>query len=323
MPVSHFSSRENSRPTGWSGWARDSRDSSPNGCVLVSTQVAEQSVDIDADLLVTDLAPTGHASATYRAVVASQSGTAKQCGGPRSGFVHFRWVTTNSRRRPQRSCAQPWVRVQRSTRHTCFFARSISGRVAERSRYRELRTILEATYAEPSAAEPAAWSHLRADLERRRQATPTGPLSATNVWSMPALPDEEDIQTRFSSYPTAGLLLVRAVESWMRCAGGTICTCGWHGSEGRRSGMELRCREGHPSQPHPRLPRWAVSAALSKPPGWLTTHVPQSTAVGLLHPDGGIRWPGSEIETGLSYHADQGLIIKRCGVGAQPAGGIR
>ena len=30
----------------------------PNGCILVSTQVAEQSVDIDADLLITDLAPT-------------------------------------------------------------------------------------------------------------------------------------------------------------------------------------------------------------------------------------------------------------------------
>src|SRR5262249_5257272 len=30
----------------------------PPGCVLVSTQVAEQSVDIDADMLVTDLAPT-------------------------------------------------------------------------------------------------------------------------------------------------------------------------------------------------------------------------------------------------------------------------
>ena len=30
----------------------------PTGCVLVSTQVAEQSVDIDADLLITDLAPT-------------------------------------------------------------------------------------------------------------------------------------------------------------------------------------------------------------------------------------------------------------------------
>lgn len=30
----------------------------PNGCVLVSTQVAEQSLDIDADFLITDLAPT-------------------------------------------------------------------------------------------------------------------------------------------------------------------------------------------------------------------------------------------------------------------------
>lgn len=30
----------------------------PNGCILVATQVVEQSVDIDADLLVTDLAPT-------------------------------------------------------------------------------------------------------------------------------------------------------------------------------------------------------------------------------------------------------------------------
>lgn len=30
----------------------------PSGCVLVSTQVAEQSVDIDSDLLITDLAPT-------------------------------------------------------------------------------------------------------------------------------------------------------------------------------------------------------------------------------------------------------------------------
>lgn len=30
----------------------------PNGCVLVATQVVEQSIDIDADLLITDLAPT-------------------------------------------------------------------------------------------------------------------------------------------------------------------------------------------------------------------------------------------------------------------------
>ena len=67
-----------------------------------------------------------------------------------------------------------------------------------------------------------------------------------------------------------------------------------------------------------RLPRWAVSSALHKPPGWLNNHVPQPTAVGLLRSDGGIRWLGSEIDTGLSYHADQGLIIKRGAVARTP-----
>ncbi len=33
-------------------------DMRPNGCILVATQVVEQSVDIDADYLITELAPT-------------------------------------------------------------------------------------------------------------------------------------------------------------------------------------------------------------------------------------------------------------------------
>ena len=72
-----------------------------------------------------------------------------------------------------------------------------------------------------------------------------------------------------------------------------------------------------------RVPRWAVTAALHNPPGWLTNHVPQPTAVGLLRPDGGIGWLGSEIETGLSYHADQGFIIKRVAARRDTAGGVR
>ena len=37
---------------------RTENESRPKGCLLVATQVVEQSVDIDADLLITDLAPT-------------------------------------------------------------------------------------------------------------------------------------------------------------------------------------------------------------------------------------------------------------------------
>ena len=42
----------------WVGCLEKKSKNRPNGCVLVSTQIVEQSVDIDADLLVTDLAPS-------------------------------------------------------------------------------------------------------------------------------------------------------------------------------------------------------------------------------------------------------------------------
>jgi hypothetical protein len=58
-----------------------------------------------------------------------------------------------------------------------------------------------------------------------------------------------------------------------------------------------------------RVPHWAVSAAIRNPPGWLTNHVSQPTAVGLLHSGGEIGWLCNEAETGLSYHPNLGVII--------------
>lgn len=46
-------------------------DDRPKGCVLVATQVVEQSVDIDADLLITDLAPTDMLLQRMRRVIFS------------------------------------------------------------------------------------------------------------------------------------------------------------------------------------------------------------------------------------------------------------
>jgi hypothetical protein len=60
-----------------------------------------------------------------------------------------------------------------------------------------------------------------------------------------------------------------------------------------------------------RVPRWAIDAGLTKTQDWLTNYVTQPTAVGLLQPDGNIRWRGGVGSTGLSYHEDQGVIINR------------
>jgi CRISPR-associated endonuclease/helicase Cas3 len=289
------------------------KDSSirPNGCVLVSTQVAEQSVDIDADLLVTDLAPTD--------MLLQRIGRLWRHDRDRSAGwrpeVWIRSLPLSEEQLAKATAKELCAALGKSARVYAPYVllRSLQqwgGRGAI-SIPADLRAILEATYAKPAATEPAAWRKLRGDLERQMQTLSDWARSATNVWSMPALPDEEDIQTRHSSYPTAGLLLVRAVEK-LDAPAGMVRLHLLDGTEVKAGDREWDFDAAKAIHRNlTRVPRWAVSTALNNPPGWLTNYVPQPTAVGLLHPDGGIRWPGSEIETGLSYHVDQGVIITR------------
>ena len=282
-------------------------DNRPNGCVLVSTQVAEQSVDIDADLLITDLAPTD--------MLLQRMGR----------------MWRHKRERPADWKPEVWIRslplsedqllqaTEKKLREALgksarIYAPYVLLRSLQQWRNRDaitlpadIRTILEATYAEPATAEPEAWRQLRDDLEQRKRKLAALALSSTKIWAQPSLPDEEGVQTRFSTYPMAFLLLARTIESV------------------NARTVRLHLLEGEPVEASDRnwnfdaakaiyrnltrVPRWAMSAGLLKLPGWLTNHVSQPTAVGLLRPGGVISWPGSETETGLSYHADLGIII--------------
>jgi CRISPR-associated endonuclease/helicase Cas3 len=281
----------------------------PHRCVLVSTQVAEQSVDIDADLLVTDLAPTD--------MLLQRIGR----------------LWRHERDRPLEWRPEVWVREVPLNDNELFEAsarelKTALGKSAKvyqpyvlirslmqwRGRKSitlpgDLRGVLEATYVNPTAAEPTSWRELRDELEKQKQTQAEWAISATNVWAQPALPDDEGVQTRYSSYPSAGLLLVHGVDTLdplsvrLSLLDGTsvrACARKWSFDAAKAIHRNLA-----------RVPRWAVSAALHDPPGWLTNHIPQSTAVGLLGADGSVALLGTDGETNLHYHADQGLIIKR------------
>jgi len=281
----------------------------PNGCVLVATQVVEQSVDIDADLLVTDLAPTD--------MLLQRIGR----------------LWRHDRHRPPGWKPEVWIRplpltdeqLMRATEKELREALGKSARVyapyvllrsLQQWRGREsitlpndVRSLLEATYAEPAAAEPPAWHELRNDLEKQKRKLADQALSATLVWSQPALLDEEGVQTRYGSYPTAGLLLARTVETTGLTTVRLSLLDGPAVEASDRAWSFDAAKAIHRNLA--RVPRWAVDAALRNSPGWLTNHVAQPAAVGLLRPDGGIGWLDGEMETGVSYHPDQGLIIKR------------
>ena len=134
-------------------------------------------------------------------------------------------------------------------------------------------------------------------------------VSATAIWNIPALPDEEDIQTRYNTYPMAQLLLARRI---IRQDAHTVCLDLLNGETVTASDYHWNFDAAKAIHRNlTRVPRWALCAFLANPPGWLTNHVAQPTAVGLLQADGGIRAFNNDTDMGLSYHPDQGIIIHR------------
>jgi CRISPR-associated endonuclease/helicase Cas3 len=274
-----------------------------NGCVLVSTQVVEQSVDIDADLLISDLAPTD--------MLLQRMGRLHRHDRPnRPGTGPEIWIPTLNL--PANGSAKALREALGKSAHV--YAPYVLLRSWQLWRDRQtitlpddIREILEATYAPPSANESPAWAELRADLERRKTELSAKALNATNVWAQPALNDAEGVQTRYNTYPTASLLVARKIEpvnsltvSLELLNGDTVTASGrdWNIETARAIHRNLV-----------RMPLWAVVDGLANAPDWLRLHVAESAAIGLLQTDGTLQFPGSDTLTGLSYCAERGILI--------------
>jgi CRISPR-associated endonuclease/helicase Cas3 len=147
----------------------------PAGCVLVSTQVAEQSVDVDADLLITDLAPTD--------------------------MLLQRLGRLWRHDRLRRPCSQPhvWIQLPRLSGEQLAGATKAELREALGKGARvyapyvllhslqqwqrlqsitlpdEIRLVLEATYADPASSEPPACRNCEGSWSRRETKWPGRP----------------------------------------------------------------------------------------------------------------------------------------------------
>jgi CRISPR-associated endonuclease/helicase Cas3 len=279
-----------------------------NGCVLVSTQVAEQSVDIDADLLITDLAPTDMLLQRLGRLWRHERG--RSC---RQAEIWIRPVALSDEQLGSASAKDLQQALGKSAR---VYAPYVLLRSWEQWQHREtitlpgdIRAILEATYTDPAADEPPAWRELREDLERKKVALSAKALNATNVWFQPPLADEDGVQTRFSTYPTTSLFVARMIERLDAVSvrltllnGGTVTVSGrnWNIEAARALHRNLVP-----------MPRWAVRGGLGAEPDWLRLHVAQATAIGLLQPDSTIVYWRSDAESGLSYCPERGILIAR------------
>ncbi len=283
------------------------RNRAPNGpgSILIATQVVEQSVDIDLDFIVSDLAPTD--------MLIQRAGRL---------WRHPRPAEHRAANQPEFWIKIPDVSASESAKHL----RAALGRSAHvyapyallrsASVWRDLtdlklpgdiRPLLEATYALPSESEPPTWQELARDLDSEIDRLRTNAQATMQVLGGLMLPDEDErTLTRRKSAPTTPLLILSSVAPVPG-----------------QSAFQLKAPDGSASLVSEfewslnaarfihrwmvRVPRWMVPRDVSRP-RWLMEHASEDAAFALLREDGGLAF--GEDNSSLSYHPDCGIYSR-------------
>ena len=279
------------------------------GSILVATQVVEQSVDIDLDFIVSDLAPTDmllqrmgrlwrhprdHRAATHRefwvrlpilppATIASVATLKKSLG--RSARVYAPWVLLRA-------------------------ASIFTGRT-NINLPTDIRPLLESTYASPHADEPAAWHDLHAELEGERTKLTQNAEAAMLVLGRPTLSVDEDSDqalTRRKGPPTVAVVLLASIEQLpgrltrltaldKERSSITVSDYEWSFDAARF----LHCWMV-------RIPRWLIPGN-TPCPRWLGLHLHGPSACAVVGEQDKLLWDG--VASTARYHPNFGVFADK------------
>lgn len=271
------------------------------GSILIATQVVEQSVDIDLDFIVSDLAPTD--------MLLQRLGRLWRHERPhRQATSPEFWI-----RLPELSAATDASELKKALgRSAWVYAPYVLLRTMEvwhgRSEINlpaDIRPLLETTYEEPDANEPETWRELHAQLETEKRQLTANAEAAIRVLGNPMLDDKEEILTRRKGAPTKPVVLLRSLTT----ANGTVLAVALDGTRAEISEHEWRrVSAKFLHQWIVRAPRWMVSAAASRP-RWLALHGPAGATVATVGDDGRCAF-GDQLSA-MTYDPRLGIFAER------------
>jgi len=279
----------------------------PTGSLLVSTQIVEQSVDIDADLLVTDLAPIDLILQRIGRLHRHERDRPPACKSAACHVLH-----------PLREWQGPAKTIKQALapHHFVYPAISLwqSARfLAACSEIRlpgDIRPILEAVHASsPEGSELSGVRELAEEAQRKR-IQQTGTAKVRDVFEASAIDDREGTETRYGIRPTAHLVMLRSAS--VETNRGTTLVF--------RDGETHKVRPGEFSFPlakalhrrAARIPAYLVKPQLEKVPEWLAAHLDGGVLAVLPDAATELEFPcGEPSGYRLHYRSDLGVSFEK------------
>lgn len=182
----------------------------PAGCILISTQVVEQSVDLDADLLVTELAPTDmllqRIGRLWRHPRDWRPTECAEC------WILQESATLDELRAMNKDAIREALGAKARVYAPYVLLRSLevwsSRQVIQIPKH--IRDLLKETYAERDD-EPKGWRASKEEIQGEGFAKRQIAHMAANIWN-PMLDDQEGVQTRVTEVKTVQLILAIALK---------------------------------------------------------------------------------------------------------------
>ncbi len=285
-----------------------STEKRPCGCVLVSTQIVEQSVDIDADFLVTDLAPTDMLFQRMGRLWRHERSNRCRCTTHPETWIVVpnldRLATSQELKKAFGKSSRVYAPYVLLRSHQVW-----SQRIGVTLPH-DIRPMLERTYSSAvDRSEPLPWHELFGEIQKRRSEMKAIAESISRIEADSTLDDAENesITTRWNDIPSASLLLIKKMD---RIDRGGIQITPLHGQaftiyqDDKRVDVARAIHENLV-----RLPHWSVSNACSQRPEWLAGYVQGYCAVATVE-TGGVVFADGNSSADLSWDVNEGVVIR-------------
>ncbi|TWJ18393.1 CRISPR-associated endonuclease/helicase Cas3 [Geobacter argillaceus] len=180
------------------------------GSILVSTQVVEQSVDLDADLLITELAPTDMLLQRLGRLWRHERGN-RPANAPRICIIEEEKPLDELRRMPPKAIIEAFG-GKAKVYAPFVLLRSLEVWQAQTEGVTipsRIRQLIELTY-EDRDDEPDAWFQLYNEWYGTDSAKRMKAQMSSNIWQ-PPLDDQEGVQTRLNELQTVSMVLCRSM----------------------------------------------------------------------------------------------------------------